>query len=170
MAESNRVAPRDTAHALRAQNTEPPATRDPSPLQDGRTVSTDDIKAFAEWAANAGNYPREIAYRPARVLMQDFTGVPAVVDLAAMRDGVVALGGSLALFWVLVVRDVLEYGLWDFFMLVGFVGAYTHLALPLLSEFIKILVSHQRESSKLSDEIDADAATAEAPDVTERAA
>ncbi|WP_442902988.1 hypothetical protein [Gordonia sp. 852002-51296_SCH5728562-b] len=84
--------------------------------------------------------------------------------------GVVALGGSLALFWVLVVRDVLEYGLWDFFMLVGFVGAYTHLAVPLLSEFIKILVSHQRESSKLSDEIDADAATAEAPDVTERAA
>ena len=61
---------------------------------DGRTVSTDDIKAFAEWAANAGNYPREIAYRPARVLMQDFTGVPAVVDLAAMRDGIVALGGD----------------------------------------------------------------------------
>ena len=61
---------------------------------DGRTVSTDDIRAFAEWAANAGNYPREIAYRPARVLMQDFTGVPAVVDLAAMRDGIVALGGD----------------------------------------------------------------------------
>jgi aconitate hydratase len=60
----------------------------------GRTVSTDDIKAFAEWATNGGKNPREIAYRPARVLMQDFTGVPAVVDLAAMRDGLVALGGD----------------------------------------------------------------------------
>jgi aconitate hydratase len=60
----------------------------------GRTVSTDDIKAFAEWATKGGKNPREIAYRPARVLMQDFTGVPAVVDLAAMRDGLVALGGD----------------------------------------------------------------------------
>ncbi len=60
----------------------------------GRTVSVDDIKAFAEWADKGGKNPREIAYRPARVLMQDFTGVPAVVDLAAMRDGLVALGGD----------------------------------------------------------------------------
>ena len=60
----------------------------------GRTVSADDIKAFSSWAANGGRNPREIAYRPARVLMQDFTGVPAVVDLAAMRDGIVALGGD----------------------------------------------------------------------------
>ncbi len=60
----------------------------------GRTVSVDDIKAFSDWAANGGKNPREIAYRPARVLMQDFTGVPAVVDLAAMRDGIVALGGD----------------------------------------------------------------------------
>ncbi|MBV0890863.1 aconitate hydratase AcnA [Paracoccus sp. Z118] len=60
----------------------------------GKTVSIDDIKAFAEWAAKGGQNPREIAYRPARVLMQDFTGVPAVVDLAAMRDGIVALGGD----------------------------------------------------------------------------
>jgi len=60
----------------------------------GRTVSLDDIKAFATWAVNGGKNPREIAYRPARVLMQDFTGVPAVVDLAAMRDGIVALGGD----------------------------------------------------------------------------
>ncbi|QRZ15496.1 aconitate hydratase AcnA [Paracoccus methylovorus] len=60
----------------------------------GRTVSTDDIKAFAEWAQKGGQNPREIAYRPARVLMQDFTGVPAVVDLAAMRDGIKALGGD----------------------------------------------------------------------------
>ena len=60
----------------------------------GRTVSVDDIKAFAEWGVQGGKNPREIAYRPARVLMQDFTGVPAVVDLAAMRDGIVALGGD----------------------------------------------------------------------------
>ena len=63
-------------------------------FEDGKTVSVDDIKAFAQWAANGGQNPREIAYRPARVLMQDFTGVPAVVDLAAMRDGLVALGGD----------------------------------------------------------------------------
>ncbi|WP_171207209.1 MULTISPECIES: aconitate hydratase AcnA [unclassified Ruegeria] len=61
---------------------------------DGFSVSVDDIKAFAEWGANGGNNPREIAYRPARVLMQDFTGVPAVVDLAAMRDGIKGLGGD----------------------------------------------------------------------------
>ncbi|MEM1431889.1 MAG: aconitase family protein, partial [Pseudomonadota bacterium] len=60
----------------------------------GRTVSLDDIKAFSDWADQGGQNPREIAYRPARVLMQDFTGVPAVVDLAAMRDGIVSLGGD----------------------------------------------------------------------------
>ncbi|MFA5580473.1 MAG: aconitate hydratase AcnA [Paracoccaceae bacterium] len=60
----------------------------------GFSVSVDDIRAFGEWAANGGQNPREIAYRPARVLMQDFTGVPAVVDLAAMRDGIKALGGD----------------------------------------------------------------------------
>ncbi|NNK66299.1 MAG: aconitate hydratase AcnA [Rhodobacteraceae bacterium] len=63
-------------------------------FEDGKTVSVDDIKAFSEWADKGGKNPREIAYRPARVLMQDFTGVPAVVDLAAMRDGIVALGGD----------------------------------------------------------------------------
>ncbi|MEH6740665.1 MAG: aconitate hydratase AcnA, partial [Sulfitobacter sp.] len=63
-------------------------------FEDGKTVTVDDIKAFAQWGANGGQNPREIAYRPARVLMQDFTGVPAVVDLAAMRDGLVALGGD----------------------------------------------------------------------------
>ena len=60
----------------------------------GRTVSVDDIKAFSDWGKQGGDNPREIAYRPARVLMQDFTGVPAVVDLAAMRDGIKALGGD----------------------------------------------------------------------------
>ncbi|WP_299733198.1 aconitate hydratase AcnA [uncultured Tateyamaria sp.] len=63
-------------------------------FEDGKTVSTDDIKAFATWADKGGQNPREIAYRPARVLLQDFTGVPAVVDLAAMRDAIVSLGGD----------------------------------------------------------------------------
>lgn len=63
-------------------------------FEDGKTVTVADIRAFSEWAERDGRNPREIAYRPARVLMQDFTGVPAVVDLAAMRDGIVALGGK----------------------------------------------------------------------------
>ena len=54
--------------------------------EDGRTVTDDDIKAFAAWIDNRGKHEHEITFRPARVLMQDFTGVPAVVDLAAMRD------------------------------------------------------------------------------------
>ena len=61
--------------------------------EDGRTVTADDIKALAEWDPQA-EPSHEIAFRPARVLMQDFTGVPAVVDLAAMRDAVVELGGD----------------------------------------------------------------------------
>ena len=63
-------------------------------FEDGKTVTLDDIKAFGDWVQNGGISTREIAYRPARVLMQDFTGVPAVVDLAAMRDGIKALGGD----------------------------------------------------------------------------
>ncbi len=61
--------------------------------EDGKTVSVDDIKAMAGWVRDRRS-DREIAYRPARVLMQDFTGVPAVVDLAAMRDAMVAMGGD----------------------------------------------------------------------------
>ena len=63
-------------------------------FEDGKTVSVDDIKAFSDWGKKGGKNPIEIAYRPARVLMQDFTGVPAVVDLAAMRDGIKGLGGN----------------------------------------------------------------------------
>ncbi|MEM0945407.1 MAG: aconitase family protein, partial [Pseudomonadota bacterium] len=63
-------------------------------FEDGKTVTVDDIKAFSDWGENGGKTTREIAYRPARVLMQDFTGVPAVVDLAAMRDAMVSLGGD----------------------------------------------------------------------------
>ncbi|MCX8999322.1 aconitate hydratase AcnA [Rhizobiaceae bacterium BDR2-2] len=62
--------------------------------EDGRSVKKEDILAVAEWLNNKGLKEAEIAYRPARVLMQDFTGVPAVVDLAAMRDGIKALGGD----------------------------------------------------------------------------
>jgi aconitate hydratase len=61
--------------------------------EDGRTVSVDDVKAVAGWL-KARRSDREIAYRPARVLMQDFTGVPAVVDLAAMRAAMAAIGGD----------------------------------------------------------------------------
>ncbi|MEM7192209.1 MAG: aconitate hydratase AcnA, partial [Pseudomonadota bacterium] len=61
--------------------------------EDGRSVTSDDIRAVAEWVQNKRS-DREIAFRPARVLMQDFTGVPAVVDLAAMRDAVTKLGGD----------------------------------------------------------------------------
>ncbi len=62
-------------------------------FEDGRTVSVDDVKAIVDWQINKKS-DREIAYRPARVLMQDFTGVPAVVDLAAMREATTALGGN----------------------------------------------------------------------------
>ncbi|HUJ99236.1 MAG TPA: aconitate hydratase AcnA [Stellaceae bacterium] len=62
-------------------------------LENGRTVTPDDIKAVAEWLKTRHS-EREIAFRPARVLMQDFTGVPAVVDLAAMRQAMAKLGGD----------------------------------------------------------------------------
>ncbi len=61
--------------------------------EDGFTVYSDDVKAMGEWTKNKKS-TREINYYPARVLMQDFTGVPAVVDLAAMRDAMKAVGGN----------------------------------------------------------------------------
>ncbi|MDX1401161.1 MAG: aconitate hydratase AcnA, partial [Kiloniellales bacterium] len=61
--------------------------------EDGNSVSVDDIKALGAWLKEKRS-TREIAYRPARVLMQDFTGVPAVVDLAAMREAMTKLGGD----------------------------------------------------------------------------
>jgi aconitate hydratase len=61
--------------------------------EDGKTVTEADIKALAGWLSKKAS-DREIAFRPARVLMQDFTGVPAVVDLAAMRDAMQKLGGN----------------------------------------------------------------------------
>ncbi|MER2265896.1 aconitate hydratase AcnA [Methylobacterium oxalidis] len=62
--------------------------------EDDRSVRRADIEAAVAWLGNRGKDETEIAFRPARVLMQDFTGVPAVVDLAAMRDAMVALGGD----------------------------------------------------------------------------
>jgi aconitate hydratase len=62
--------------------------------EDGRSVTKENIQSVAAWLNDKGKAEAEIAYRPARVLMQDFTGVPAVVDLAAMRDGIKALGGD----------------------------------------------------------------------------
>ncbi|WP_165065661.1 aconitate hydratase AcnA [Paludisphaera rhizosphaerae] len=62
-------------------------------FEDGSTVTADDVRGLAQWDPKA-EPDREIAFRPSRVLLQDFTGVPAVVDLAAMRDAVKALGGD----------------------------------------------------------------------------
>ena len=60
--------------------------------ENGQSVTADDIRALASWEPGAAT--RELAFMPARVLLQDFTGVPAVVDLAAMRDGIARLGGD----------------------------------------------------------------------------
>src|SRR5687768_3065415 len=62
-------------------------------FEDGVSVTREDIEALANWDAQA-EPSKEIAFRPARVLMQDFTGVPAIVDLAAMRDAMKRLGGN----------------------------------------------------------------------------
>ena len=61
--------------------------------EDGNSVTVDDIRAIGQWLKDRKS-DREIAYRPARVLLQDFTGVPAVVDLAAMREALTKLGGD----------------------------------------------------------------------------
>ena len=65
-------------------------------FEDGVSVGEDDLKAVAAWSENRGKVEHEISFRPARVLMQDFTGVPAVVDLAAMRDALAKLGADPA--------------------------------------------------------------------------
>src|SRR5581483_9621945 len=61
-------------------------------FEDGRSVKHGDVLALAGWTPTGRS--REISYRPARVLLQDFTGVPAVVDLAAMRDAMAQMGGN----------------------------------------------------------------------------
>jgi len=65
-------------------------------FEDGKTVTEADVQAIIDWQKDPANPNREIQYRPARVLMQDFTGVPCVVDLAAMRDAITKLGGDAA--------------------------------------------------------------------------
>jgi aconitate hydratase len=64
-------------------------------FEDGSSFTADDARAIAGWL-KAGTSTQEVPFKPARILMQDFTGVPAVVDLAAMRDGIVRLGGKPA--------------------------------------------------------------------------
>ena len=62
-------------------------------FEDGKSYNVADAKSIAGWLINATS-PAEVPFKPARILMQDFTGVPGVVDLAAMRDGILALGGK----------------------------------------------------------------------------
>ena len=64
-------------------------------FEDGRSYKVDDARAIVDWLQTASS-SREVPFKPARILMQDFTGVPAVVDLAAMRDGITRLGGNPA--------------------------------------------------------------------------
>ena len=64
-------------------------------FEDGRSYAVADAKSIAGWLENARS-SKEVPFKPARILMQDFTGVPAVVDLAAMRDGITRLGGDPA--------------------------------------------------------------------------
>src|SRR6185369_2989314 len=90
--------------------------------EDGRTVTKEDIQGFAQWL-KAKTSDREIAFRPARVLMQDFTGVPAVVDLAAMRDAMKTLGGDPAKINPLVPVDLVI----DHSVIVNFAGNNTAL-------------------------------------------
>jgi aconitate hydratase len=89
--------------------------------EDDRTVTRDDILAMAEWLTSNGTSEREIAFRPARVLMQDFTGVPAIVDLAAMRDAMEKLGGDPKKINPLVPVDLVI----DHSVMVDFFGSST---------------------------------------------
>ncbi|MGV7213727.1 aconitate hydratase AcnA [Bradyrhizobium sp. UFLA05-112] len=75
-------------------------------FEDGQSVTRANIEALARWTEDRGSAGAEIGFRPARVLMQDFTGVPAVVDLAAMRDGMEKLGGDPAKINPLVPVDL----------------------------------------------------------------
>jgi len=88
--------------------------------EDGRTVTKEDILAVAQWLKTKTS-DREMAFRPARVLMQDFTGVPAVVDLAAMRDAMKMLGGDPEKINPLVPVDLVI----DHSVVVNFFGSNT---------------------------------------------
>src|SRR5262252_7885787 len=88
--------------------------------EDGRTITKEDIQGFAQWLKTKTS-DREIPFRPARVLMQDFTGVPAVVDLAAMRDAMKHLGGDPSKINPLVPVDLVI----DHSVIVNFAGTPT---------------------------------------------
>src|SRR5437660_9712858 len=88
--------------------------------EDGRSVTKEDLQAVAQWLKTKTS-EREIPFRPARVLMQDFTGVPAVVDLAAMRDAMKHLGGDPAKINPLVPVDLVI----DHSVIVNFFGSPT---------------------------------------------
>src|SRR5215831_11749607 len=88
--------------------------------EDGRSITKEDIQAVAQWLKTKTS-EREIAFRPARVLMQDFTGVPAVVDLAAMRDAMKMLGGDPKKINPLVPVDLVI----DHSVVVNFFGSNT---------------------------------------------
>src|SRR5690349_19319999 len=88
--------------------------------EDGRTITKEDIQGFAQWLKTKTS-DSEVAFRPARVLMQDFTGVPAVVDLAAMRDAMKTLGGDPSKINPLVPVDLVI----DHSVIVNFAGTPT---------------------------------------------
>ncbi len=100
-------------------------------FEDGRTVTKADIESVAEWLVNRGKAEKEIAFRPARVLMQDFTGVPAVVDLAAMRDAMKALGGDAGKINPLVPVDLVI----DHSVVVDYFGGKDSLARNVAREY-----------------------------------
>src|ERR1700681_4277499 len=99
--------------------------------EDGTTVKKTDIEAFADWLKNGGKSVKEINFRPARVLMQDFTGVPAVVDLAAMRDAIGALGGDAKKINPLVPVDLVI----DHSVIVNFFGDNKAFAKNVVEEY-----------------------------------
>ncbi|HEY3799325.1 MAG TPA: aconitate hydratase AcnA [Caulobacteraceae bacterium] len=90
-------------------------------FEDGVSVGEDDLKAVSAWLQNKGASEHEISFRPARVLMQDFTGVPAVVDLAAMRDALAKLGANAEKINPLVPVDLVI----DHSVMVDYFGAAT---------------------------------------------
>src|SRR5258708_14586805 len=100
--------------------------------EDGRTVSVDDVKAVAEWLKTRSS-DREIAYRPARVLMQDFTGVPAVADLAAMRKAIERLGSDPARIKPLSTVDPVI----DHSVMVGYFGSPKSFDENVVREFVR---------------------------------
>src|SRR6185436_1954107 len=100
--------------------------------EDGRTVTKEDIQGFAQWLKTKSS-DREIAFRPARVLMQDFTGVPAVVDLAAMRDAMKHLGGDPSKINPLVPVDLVI----DHSVIVNFFGSPTAFKRNVAEEYVQ---------------------------------